>query len=225
MPGTLYVVSTPIGNREDISQRALRILNEVDVIAAEDTRHTGVLLKHYGISSRMISYYDHNERKRTPELVELLQAGQSIALVSDAGTPTISDPGYHLVKHATAAGLPVVPIPGASSVLSALVVSGLSTDRFIFEGFLPRKKGRKTALEKLAVFDGSVVIFESGQRIERTLKDLLSICGNRNVAVCRELTKKFETIYRGKLEQVLESWGEGSKKGEYVVVLGKEDLT
>ncbi|MFC1480636.1 16S rRNA (cytidine(1402)-2'-O)-methyltransferase [Candidatus Neomarinimicrobiota bacterium] len=222
--GTLYVVSTPIGNRRDISERAIEVLKDVDLIAAEDTRHTGILLKHFGISSRMISYYDQNERKRAPELVGLLQAGQSVALVSDAGTPTISDPGYHLVKQASEAGLPVVPIPGASSLLSALVVSGLPTDRFIFEGFLPRKKGRKTALEKIAEFDGSVVIFESGHRIERTLHDLRSSCGNRKVAVCRELTKKFETIYRGNLDQVLDKWDEGSKKGEFVVVIGKAGL-
>lgn len=223
-PGTLYVVSTPIGNLKDITERALEILSEVDLIAAEDTRHTGMLLKHHHVNKGMVSYHEHNELSRSRELLATLQAGKAIALVSDAGTPTISDPGYRIVNLAASHGIRVVPIPGPSALLAALVSSGLPTDRFLFEGFLPRKKGRQTRLKDLAAFEGTVVIYEAAQRMEKTLNDIAAHFGNRRVALCRELTKKFETVLRGSVEDVLGAWGEGPVKGECVLVIGKAGL-
>ena len=223
-PGTLYVVSTPVGNLEDITQRALKVLAAVDVIAAEDTRHTGRLLAHFGIKTAMVSNHEHNEATRAGELLHRLGEGQDIALVSDAGTPSISDPGYRLVNLAAAQGIKVVPIPGSSALLAALVVSGLPTDRFIFEGFLPRKKGRRTRLEKLAEFDGTVVIFESTLRIVKTLNDIQTIFGARKMALCRELTKLHEEVLRGEITQVLAALEGRSLKGECVLVIGKKGL-
>ncbi len=224
LPGTLYVVSTPIGNLKDITRRALEILSEVDLIAAEDTRHTGILLKHHHLKTAMVSYHEHNEQSRSRELLASLQAGKDIALVSDAGTPAISDPGYRIVHLAAHHGIPVVPIPGPSALLAALVSSGLPTDRFLFEGFLPRKKGRQTRLKSLADFEGTVVIYESAQRVERTLNDIAAHFGNRRVALCRELTKKFETVLRGSVQELLEAMGERPLKGECVLVIGKAGL-
>ncbi len=223
--GTLYVVSTPIGNLKDITLRALEVLDQVDLIAAEDTRHTGVLLKHHELSKRMISYHEHNEGRRANELVRFLEAGDNIALVCNAGTPNISDPGYRVIKLATERGIPVVPVPGASAVLAALVMSGLPTDRFLFEGFLPRKKGRTARLQSLAAFDGTVVIFESPQRVADTLIDILTHFGNRHAAFCRELTKKYETVVSGTVQEVLASVGQRPPKGECVLVIGKEGLS
>ncbi|MFB0517520.1 MAG: 16S rRNA (cytidine(1402)-2'-O)-methyltransferase [Candidatus Neomarinimicrobiota bacterium] len=223
--GILYVVSTPIGNLKDITLRALEILDQVNFIAAEDTRTTSVLLKHHEISKRMISYHEHNEARRANELVQLLEAGDSIALVCNAGTPTISDPGYRVIKLAVERSIPVVPIPGASAVLAALVTSGLPTDQFIFEGFLPRKKGRTARLQSLAGFEGTVVIYESPQRVAETLVDILTHFGNRRLALCRELTKKFETVVRGTVQEVMASVGEQPPKGECVLVIGKEGLS
>ncbi len=222
--GTLYVVSTPIGNREDIAQRALKVLQSVDVIAAEDTRHTGRLLAHYGIKQPLVSYHEHNETTRAAELAHRLEEGEDIALVSDAGTPALSDPGYRLISLAAERSIPVVPVPGASAILAALVASGLPTDRFLFEGFLPRKKGRRTRLSKLAAFDGTVVIFESVMRITKTLQDVYAEFGNRKVAVCRELTKMHEEVLRGDIDQVLAALDGRKLKGECVLVIGKQGL-
>ncbi|UCH09294.1 MAG: 16S rRNA (cytidine(1402)-2'-O)-methyltransferase [Fidelibacterota bacterium] len=224
-PGTLYVVSTPIGNLKDISFRALEILNQVDLIAAEDTRHTEILLKRHEIGKRMISYHEHNEVNRAPQLVDFLEAGDSIALVCNAGTPTISDPGYRVIKLAADRGIPIVPVPGPSALLAALVMSGLPTDRFLFEGFLPRKKGRTSRLQSLASFDGTVIIYESPQRIVDTLNDVCTHFGNRQMVLCREITKKFETILRGTVQDVITRVEERPPKGECVLVIGKGGLS
>jgi len=222
--GTLYVVSTPIGNLKDITQRALETLERVDLIAAEDTRHTGLLLKAHGLRKPMVSYHEHNERERAAQLVTQLEGGRHIALVSDAGTPGISDPGYRIIHLAAERGIRVEPIPGASALLAALAASALPTDRFLFEGFLPRKKGRKTRLESLAAFEGTVVVYESARRVPKTLADILNVFGDRQAALCRELTKKFETVLRGRVTDILGRLGATPLKGECVLVIGKEGL-
>jgi 16S rRNA (cytidine1402-2'-O)-methyltransferase len=222
-PGTLYLVATPIGNLEDITYRAVKILSAVDLIAAEDTRTTKVLLDHYDIHKPMISYFSYNEQFRAPQLIEKLKAGQSIALVSDAGTPGISDPAFHVVQQALAASVPVIPVPGASAFLSALIVSGLPIDRFVFEGFLPLKKGRKTKFESMKSELRTIVLYESPHRIVRTLEDIREYLGNRNVVVARELTKKFEEITRGPVETVLAQVSAKQPRGEYVVVIEGAD--
>lgn len=217
-PGTLYVVSTPIGNLEDFSARGARILAGVDLIAAEDTRTTGVLLRHLGITKHLVSFHEHNERRRAAELIGKLKGGGSIALVSDAGTPGISDPAFTLVREAIAEGLRVVAVPGASAVLAALVVSGLPMDRFVFEGFLPLKKGRQTRLKELAEEERTIVLYEAPHRILRTLGDLLGAWGDRDVAVARELTKRFEDVQRGTLTSVTGHFA-CPPKGEFVIVV------
>lgn len=204
--GTLYVVATPIGNLEDITLRALRVLKEVDLIAAEDTRHTRKLLTHYNISTPLTSYYDQIESKKAPALIDKLQAGDSIALVSDAGTPGIADPGYRLVQGAWAAGIRVVPLPGPSLVTALLSIGGLPTDRFVFEGFLPTKKGqRRKALQRLQAEPRTIVVFESPHRLHETLADMQNIFGDRQVGIGRELTKVFEEVLRGTLSE-LRTW-------------------
>ncbi|MER3524690.1 MAG: 16S rRNA (cytidine(1402)-2'-O)-methyltransferase [Ignavibacteria bacterium] len=218
-PGTLYVVSTPIGNLEDITLRAIKILGGVDLIAAEDTRTTKVLLDHLAITKPLMSYYAHNEARRVPELVERLKQGASVAVVTDAGTPGISDPSFLLVRAAVNADLRVVPVPGASALLAALVVSGLPCDRFAFEGFLPVKKGRKTKLQTLKHESRTMIFYESPFRIERTLRDMYEHWGDRRVAVARELTKKFEEMQRGMLSEVLERLRASTPRGEYVIVI------
>ena len=218
-PGVLYIVSTPIGNLDDITLRAIRILGSVDLIAAEDTRKTRFLLDHLGISRPLVSYYNYNERKRTPELIDKLVDGKSVALVTDAGTPGISDPAFVLIKAALDCGRRVLPIPGASAVLPALIVSGLPTDRFVFEGFLPVKKGRKTKFEHLRVEDRTMVIFESPFRIVKTVEDVRQYLGERHVAVVRELTKKFEEVLRGTASEVLKELQRVPPRGEYVLVI------
>lgn len=223
-PGILYLVSTPIGNLEDISLRALRILKEVHLIAAEDTRRTGVLLSHFGISNRQESYYEYNKRKKIPLFLNRLLRGESIAVVSDAGTPGISDPAFDLVQTAIEHGIPVVPIPGPTAVISALIVSGLPTHRFVFEGFLPVKKGRKKRLEELAPETRTIVLYESPHRFLRTLKDLYETLGDRKVAIARELTKKFEEIVRGPLSECIKSFSKRKIQGEFVIVIqGKNE--
>jgi 16S rRNA (cytidine1402-2'-O)-methyltransferase len=217
--GALYLVSTPIGNLDDITLRALHILKGVDLVAAEDTRKTGFLLSHLGIEKPLLSYFSYNERKRIPELLERMRNGASIAVVTDAGTPGISDPAYLVVREAVAAGLRVIASPGASAVLAALVISGLPTDRFVFEGFLPVKKGRKTRFEALAKEERTIVIYESPHRIEKTLGDLQTHMGDRQVAVVRELTKKFEEVERGTAAAVLERIRSKTPRGEYVLVV------
>ena len=217
--GTLYLVATPIGNLEDITYRAVKILSSVDLIAAEDTRTTKILLDHYSLHKPMISYFSYNEKTRAPQLIEKLKAGQSIALVSDAGTPGISDPAFHIVQQAIAAGIPIIPIPGPSAFLSALIASGLPIDRFVFEGFLPLKKGRKTKFESLKSEPRTIVLYESPHRIIRTLEDIQTYLGKRQVVVARELTKKFEEISRGPIESVLSAISGKQPRGEYVVII------
>ena len=218
--GTLYVVATPIGNLEDVSERALGTLREADLIAAEDTRRTGKLLAHYGIDKSITSYHDAIEKRRAPQLVELLRAGRSVALVSDAGTPLVSDPGYRLVRAALDAGVPVVPIPGASAATALLSVSGFATDRFVFEGFLPQREGRRRRrLEALKTELRTVVLYESPHHIERTLGEIAEIVGEREVVVGRELTKVFEEIMRGPLSAVRAEIAAKAPRGEYTVAL------
>ena len=220
MTGTLYIISTPIGNLEDISLRAVRILNEVALIAAEDTRQTQKLINHYKINTHQTSYHDFNKEEKTPILIARLQAGESIALVSDAGTPTISDPGFYLIREAIAAEIPVSPIPGATAAIAALSVSGLPPDRFIFEGFLPRKKGaRIKRLTNLADEPRTLIFYESPHRIIALLEDIDAVLGNRRVAVCREITKKFEEITRGEVEEVIKKWKSKKVLGEMTLVV------
>ncbi|WP_044641791.1 16S rRNA (cytidine(1402)-2'-O)-methyltransferase [Risungbinella massiliensis] len=218
--GILYVVGTPIGNLGDVSERVQEILTEVDVIAAEDTRHTRKLLNHLGISTPTVSYHEHNEKQRGTALVERLLAGENIALVSDAGLPAISDPGHIVVQMATDCEIPVVPIPGANAALSALTCSGLSTHPFLFLGFLPReRKERRKVLENWKYFSETVIFYESPHRLEKVLADLLEIWGNRKVAIARELTKKHEEWIRGELVDALDYLKEHGTRGEYTFIV------
>ncbi|MBI4428460.1 MAG: 16S rRNA (cytidine(1402)-2'-O)-methyltransferase [Ignavibacteriales bacterium] len=218
--GTLYIVATPIGNLEDISSRAVKVLSSVDLIAAEDTRKSKILLDHYRISKPMLSYFSYNEKARAPQLIEKLLAGQSVALISDAGTPGISDPAYHVVTQAIANRIPIVPIPGPSAFLSALIVSGLDMRGFAYEGFLPQKKGRKTRLESLKTEPRTIVFYESPYRVLKTLKEIHETWGDRKIVVCRELTKKFEEIVRGRVSSVLKELSKKPTRGEYVILVG-----
>ncbi len=222
MSGILYVVSTPIGNLNDITFRAIDILKNVNFIATEDTRTTGKLLKHFSISTKMISYHEHNEISSSENLCKLLDKGNDIAIVSDAGTPCISDPGYRIVHLAKSRGVLVTSIPGASSVTSALSVSGLPTDHFYFEGFLPRKKGRKTRLEFLKSLDATIVIFESPMRLLKTLSHIQEFIGERVVSVCRELTKIYEETFMGNVTEVIEYFSNKKIRGEIVILIAKE---
>jgi 16S rRNA (cytidine1402-2'-O)-methyltransferase len=202
--GRLFVVATPIGNLEDITLRALRILKEVDLIAAEDTRHTRKLLAHYAISTRLVSYHDHNKESRAPELIEKLKGNWDIALVSDAGTPAISDPGYFLIGKAKEGGITVVSVPGACAAVAALSISGLPSDRFLFVGFLARKKKKRTeVLQGLKSKGMTLIFYESPHRLLRTLADLVSVVGDRSAVVARELTKYHEEVIRGSLSEIL----------------------
>jgi len=223
--GTLYVVATPIGNLEDITLRALRVLKEVDLIAAEDTRHTRKLLTHYGITTPLTSYYDQIEASKAPALIAQLQAGKTIALVSDAGTPGIADPGYRLVKGAWEAGITVVPIPGASTLTALLSVGGLPTDRFVFEGFLPAKRSqRQKALGHLKQEERTLVFFESPHRLVDMLADLEQICGDRQVVIGRELTKMFEEVLRGKVSELRALLQGHEVKGEVAVLVAGRSI-
>jgi 16S rRNA (cytidine1402-2'-O)-methyltransferase len=216
----LYVVATPIGNLEDLSERALRVLKEVDQVAAEDTRRTGRLLQHFDIRKPLVSYHDASERRRAPALVEELLAGKQIALVSDAGTPLISDPGYRLVRAAIDAGVRVIPVPGANAAIALLSVSGLATDRFVFEGFLPMKSGkRRQRLEELRQETRTIVLYESPHHIERTLAEIEEILGDREIVVGRELTKVFEEIVRGRIALVRPAVSAKPPRGEYTLVI------
>jgi 16S rRNA (cytidine1402-2'-O)-methyltransferase len=217
--GVLYIVSTPIGNLEDISLRAINTLQEGDIIAAEDTRTTKKLLNNYGISKPLVSYHDFNERQRSTEFCGLLKSGRSIALVSDAGTPGISDPGFRIIRNAIEEGIRVVPIPGPTAFLTALIVSGVSLDSFVFEGFLPHKKGRSSRLEQLSKERRTVILYESPHRLLRTLTDIGMIFGNRHVAVARELTKKFEEVVRGRVSEVIDTFSARRPRGEFVIVI------
>ena len=225
---TLHVVATPIGNMDDITVRALKVLAAVDLIAAEDTRHTRTLLAHHGIDKPLVALHEHNEEQSAPHLVKKLSGGLSIALVSDAGTPLLSDPGFRLVRLAAAAGITIVAIPGASAVTAALSISGLATDRFLFEGFLPPKQfARIGLLESLRDEQRTVVFFESSHRIEACLRDMKSVLGrDRQVAICREMTKQFETVLRGNLAELCErvEGDPNQRKGEFVIVLAGGEL-
>src|SRR5215470_7986331 len=215
--GTLYIVSTPIGNLEDITLRALRVLKEADLIAAEDTRHTKKLLAHYHIATKLTSYYDEIDGEKAARLVAQLESGKNIALVSDAGTPTLSDPGFRLVQAAIRAGAAVVPVPGPSALLAALSASGLPTDRFAFEGFLPAKRGeRREKLQALAEEPRTLVFYEAPHRIKETLSDMREIFGDRAAVVGREITKLHEEFIRGNLSAALE---EKEPRGEIALVV------
>lgn len=214
-------MATPIGNLEDLTQRALRVLREVDLIACEDTRHTGKLLNHFGIETKNISYHEHNERERAAEVCSLLESGKNVALVSDAGTPLISDPGFRLVTSAIEEGISVVPIPGASAVVTALAASGLPTDQFYFAGFLPsRANARRAKLEELAAIPATLVFYEAPHRISAALGDAMDVLGNREAVVARELTKLHEEFARGKLSELAQRFS-GAKKirGEIVLII------
>ena len=217
----LYVIATPIGNLEDITLRALRLLGEVDLIACEDTRHTRKLLTHYQIATPTVSYHEHNERARAVELVARLKSGSSVALVSDAGTPLVSDPGYALVREAIAQGVPVVPVPGASALVAALAASGLVTDDFYFAGFLPPKSTQRRArLAALAGVSATLIFYEAPHRIKAALADARQALGNRRCVVARELTKLHEEFLRGPLDEVIETLQEGDVRGELVLLVG-----
>ena len=219
-PGTLYLVATPIGNLEDITLRALRVLKECDVIAAEDTRHSGQLLKHFGISKPMLSYFAFNEAKRSEEIIERLKRGEKVALITDAGSPGISDPGERVVQAARNAGLRVESVPGACALIAALTASGLPTDEFHFIGFLPHKSGqRRNQLEALKQFAGTLALYESPYRIEKLLGELQEVFPERQIVLARELTKKFEEFLRGTPAELLELLKKRSLKGEFVVLI------
>jgi 16S rRNA (cytidine1402-2'-O)-methyltransferase len=220
--GKLYVVATPIGNRDDITLRALKILKVVDVVAAEDTRHTGRFLKHHEIKSKLISYHEHNEKERTPVLIERLKAGASVALVSNAGTPALSDPGYRLIKSAIESNINVTPIPGVSAAIAALSVSGLPTDSFVFIGFPPKKKAKRLKLfDKLATVSRTLIFYESPRRILKLVEEIYSVMGDRPAVLSREMTKLHEEFTRGSLSQMLDHLQQGHEiKGECTLLVG-----
>jgi len=220
-PGTLYLVATPIGNLEDITLRALRVLRECDVVAAEDTRRTGQLLRHFEIAKPLLSYFQFNEARRSEEIIERLARGEKIALVTDAGTPGISDPGERVVRAAIDAGFRVESVPGACALVAALTASGLPTDEFHFVGFLPHKSGqRRKELTRLSQLSGTLVFYESPFRIERLLGELDEVVPDRAVVLARELTKKFEEYLRGTPSELIEATKSRSLKGEFVVMVG-----
>lgn len=219
-PGTLYVVSTPIGNLQDITYRAVDVLSLVDLIACEDTRHTKILLDHYQIKKQLISYYEYNQVKRIDQILGYLKQGKSVALVSDAGTPGISDPGYSLIKKIIEENIAVEAIPGASAVLTALVISGLPMHRFCFEGFLPVKSGaRKKVLEAIKLDKRTTVLYESPHRILKTLNAIKEVFGNTHLVIGRELTKKFEQMLRLTVDQAIVYFEDKNPKGEFVIII------
>jgi 16S rRNA (cytidine1402-2'-O)-methyltransferase len=219
--GTLYLVATPIGNLEDITLRALRVLRECDLVAAEDTRRTGQLLKHFGLSKPLLSYFQFNEARRSEAIIERLRQGAKVALVTDAGSPGISDPGERVVRAARAAGLRVEPVPGACALVAALTASGLPTDEFHFIGFLPHKSGqRRQQLEALRAFAGTLALYESPYRIDRLLGELAEVFPERPVVLARELTKKFEEFLRGRPAELRARLQQRAAKGEFVVLVG-----
>ncbi len=214
---TLYIVSTPIGNIEDISFRAIHVLKNVDLIASEDTRNTNFLLKHYDIKNRTTSYYSQVEANKVDYLMDEIRNGRSIALVSDAGTPCISDPGNILVSRCIERGIEIVSVPGSSALMHALVLSGFSTKKFYFQGFLPLKKGRQTLMKELSGIKMPIIIFESPFRIYKTMNNILEVFGNKEISVSRELTKKFEQIIRGRVKSVISR--SIKTKGEFVIII------
>jgi len=226
MPGTLYLVATPIGNLSDITHRALQVLRDVDLIACEDTRHTHKLLSHYGITTKTISYHEHNEQQRAEQLIDLVKQGSSIAVVSDAGTPAVSDPGFRLVRAAIENEVPVVPVPGPSALISALVAAGLPTDEFFFAGFLPaRTNARRARLTELQSVPGTLIFYEAPHRLAATLKDAYEILGEREAVVARELTKVHEEIRRGRLSELSEHYEREDPRGEIVVLIDRNVIS
>ena len=221
MPGTLYLVATPIGNLADITHRALQVLRDVDLIACEDTRHTRKLLQHYSIDTKTVSYHEHNEQQRTSELIELLKQGSSVAVVSDAGTPAISDPGFRLVRAAIQTGINVVPVPGPSALVSALIAAGLPTDEFFFGGFLPPKStARRARLSELRSVPGTLIFYEAPHRLAASLKDAYEILGEREAVIARELTKLHEEIRRGRLSELSKHYSTDEQpRGEIVLLI------
>ncbi len=221
MMGILYLVPTPVGNFEDITMRALRTLREADMILAEDTRTSGNLLRHFDIRNAMLSYHKFNEHQMVESVVNRLRGGETVAVVSDAGTPGISDPGFLVVREAIKAGVEVIALPGATAMVPALVSSGLPCDRFCFEGFLPQKKGRQSRLRLLATEPRTMVFYESPHRVVKTLAQMMEVFGSeRPVSVCREISKIHEESVRGTLEQVLDHFKECEPRGEFVIVVG-----
>jgi len=225
MPSTLYLVATPIGNLADITYRAIQILKDVDLIACEDTRHTRKLLQHYDINTKLISYHDHNEQQRANELVERLKQGDDIAVVSDAGTPAVSDPGFRLVRAAIDNAIPVVPVPGPSALISALISAGLPTDQFYFAGFLPARSGaRQSRLNELKTIPATLVFYEAPHRLLATLKDALQVLGEREAVVARELTKLHEELHRGRLSDLVAHYSDENPRGEIVLLIDRTVL-
>ena len=225
MPGTLYVVATPIGNLADITQRAIQILKDVELIACEDTRHTHKLLQHFGINTKTTSYHEHNENQRGDELLDLLKQGSDIAVVSDAGTPAISDPGFRLVRSAIENEITVVPVPGPSALITALVAAGLPTDEFFFAGFLPaRASARQTRLRELASVPGTLIFYEAPHRLAATLKDAYETLGEREAVVARELTKLHEEVRRGRLSDLVEHYSQVEPRGEIVLLIDRNSI-
>ncbi|MDS1029756.1 16S rRNA (cytidine(1402)-2'-O)-methyltransferase [Bacillota bacterium LX-D] len=224
--GSLYLVGTPIGNLEDMTFRAVKVLQEVDLIAAEDTRHSRKLLTHYDIHTPLTSYFQHNQKAKGPILIEQLLQGQNIALITDAGMPGISDPGYDLVVMAQEQGIQVIPIPGPSASIAALVVSGLPTDRYAFEGFLPREeKVKKARLEQIRQEERTLIFYEAPHRLKKTLSSLFTCLGDRKAAAAREITKKYEEVQRGTIGSLLEYYQHHDPKGEFtLIVAGREQV-
>ena len=226
MSGTLFIVATPIGNLSDITYRAVKVLGDVDLIACEDTRHTRKLLQHFGIATKTISYHDHNEQERSDQLLEILREGKNIAVVSDAGTPAISDPGFRLVRAAIEAGVAVVPVPGPSALITALVAAGVPTDEFFFAGFLSAKShARQVKLLELASVPATLIFYEAPHRLAATLQDALAILGERKAVVARELTKLHEEIRRGRLSELAEHYSQENPRGEIVLIIDRNVLS
>ncbi len=221
--GVLFIVPTPIGNLEDMTFRGIRVLNESTLIAAEDTRHTKKLLMHYNINTPTISYFEHNRFTRIPQIVDHLISGKNVSVVTDAGTPGISDPAYKLIRATIENHIKVESIPGASASVTALSASGLPTDRFLFEGFLPHRKGRRKKLERLANLEATIIFYESPMRLIRTLNDILEFIGDRPAVIGRELTKVHEEYQRGKVSELINYFKENKPRGEFVVMIGKDD--
>ncbi len=222
--GTLYIVATPIGNLEDMTYRAVRILSEADLIAAEDTRHSLKLLSHFGISKPMTSYFDHNQQVKGTRILEALRQGKTVALISDAGTPCVSDPGYNLVRDAAAEGIPVVPIPGACAAVAAISAAGLPSDSFSFAGFPPARHGKRQAfLADLAALPGTLVLYEAPHRLEATLADIHAVMGDRQIVVARELSKIYEEFIRGNVSSVIAEIARGKARGEVVILIAPGD--